>query len=47
MARVTAAGVMPPWVAAAVKLSCSAARQNSSMLPSITSSNWRAMVYLV
>jgi hypothetical protein len=41
--RLTAAGVTEAAAAAAVKLPCSAARQNSSMLPSITSSNCRFM----
>src|SRR5687767_7980140 len=38
---------MPACEAAAVKLSCSAARQKSSMLPSITSPNCRFMDYAV
>jgi hypothetical protein len=39
--RLTAAGVTPADAAAAVKLLSSAARQNSSMLPSNKSSNLR------
>jgi hypothetical protein len=41
--RLTAAGVTPAKVAAAVKLPASAARQNSSRLPSCRSSKWRVM----
>ncbi|MNR39535.1 hypothetical protein D3C85_1577510 [compost metagenome] len=41
--RLTAAGVTPAALAAAVKLLSSAARQNISMLPSCRSSKWRVM----
>jgi len=44
MLRLTAAGVTPATWAAAVKLLASAARQNSSMLPSCKSSKWRFMM---
>lgn len=43
--RLTAAGVTPAASAAPVKLPISAAMQNSSMLPSSTSSNCRLINY--